>query len=147
MDACRTFDGMRIVLRASLVKVNRQEETRFVQQHRVYPGDKIAATVIPTRKMPPNHFISNGQKLSIPARSTLDPRLLAEPRHPFIPTSRRIPRFSRWFGSQSGVDRRRGVRERATGTMRSSLPVVTDDEANRPPKTIQSGLCLNQCLK
>ena len=54
------YDGMHIFPPGSLVKVNRQEETRFIQQHRVNPDEEITATVIPTGKVPPNHFISYG---------------------------------------------------------------------------------------
>ena len=79
----------------SFVKVNRQKETRFVQQHRVNTRDEFGTAVIPTRKMPTNHFISNGQKLPMPTDATLDSWFFADPLYPLIPTNGRVPRLSR----------------------------------------------------
>ena len=51
-----------IVLPRGFVKIGGQEETGFVQQHRINAHDETTAIVVLTRQMPANHHVGYGKK-------------------------------------------------------------------------------------
>ena len=74
-----------------LVKINCQEETGLVPQHRVNTHNEIAASLIPAREMPTNDFLGHRKETTLGAIDTLNSGLLAYPRNPFIGAGWLIP--------------------------------------------------------
>ena len=75
---------------ACLVKIGCQEETGFIQQHRIDTHDEIAAVTILARKMLANHLIGNGKKLAMLAAPAFDSGFLAHAGDPFVGTGRGV---------------------------------------------------------
>jgi hypothetical protein len=79
-----------IVLPRCFVEIRGQEETGFVQQHRINAHDETTALIVPTREMPAEHLISYGKKTRVGAFGTFDSRFFADSRDPLIGARRRI---------------------------------------------------------
>ena len=77
-----------IVLPCCFVKIGGEEETGFVQKHRINAHDEITAMVVMTLQMPANHIVSYGKKTLVGTFGTFDPWLFADALDPFITTYR-----------------------------------------------------------
>jgi hypothetical protein len=87
--------GLCIFLPVVFVEVDRQKETRFIQELRVYTHHEIRSTVVPPHEVRPDHGVGDWQILLVRTRGTLSVRFLADPALPFIPTCGRIPGLAR----------------------------------------------------
>jgi hypothetical protein len=79
-----------IVPPGCFVKIGGQEETGFVQKHRINAHDEITAMVVPTPQMPTNYLVRYGKKTLVRAFGTFDPWFFADALHPLITTHRRV---------------------------------------------------------
>jgi hypothetical protein len=69
-----------------LVEVDRQEEARFVLQHRVDARDKRLALVVLSGQTPPDHVVGHREKTPVKTLRALDSRFLADAANPFVRT-------------------------------------------------------------
>ena len=83
----------RIPLPIFVIEIHRQKEASLVLQHGIDAHDKIQAPVIPARKMPADHFVSDLKKAAIGTIRAFDSRLFADAANPFIGAGRRIAGF------------------------------------------------------
>jgi hypothetical protein len=84
----------RIVLPSCLVKISRQKEAGFIQEHWVHAHDEITAIVILTAEMPTNYIVRNGQELSVRAFGTFDSGLFTDALNPLVGANWRITGFA-----------------------------------------------------
>ena len=74
----RCEDGERVFLPGGLVKVDCEEETAFIQQHRIYACNEIGTPSISPGQVPPNYLVCNRQELLMHAVSTVNAWFLAD---------------------------------------------------------------------
>src|SRR5205807_705160 len=77
-----------------LVKISRQKETSFIQEHGIHAHNEIASMVILTRKMATDYLVRNRQKPLVETVGAFDPGLFANPAYPFIGADWRISRLA-----------------------------------------------------
>jgi len=94
-----------VLLPACLVKISGEKEARFVQHHRIDAHHKVAARIVPARKMPADDVIGNRKEAAVRAFRTLDPRLFANALNPLIRASRRVAGLTGFAAFETaGVD-------------------------------------------
>ncbi|HEY0372862.1 MAG TPA: hypothetical protein VGD79_12715 [Thermoanaerobaculia bacterium] len=107
LTGTRPFDGRRqiqppaglhertrILAPAPLVEIDREKRTRLIAEHGIDSRDERLPFIVASRQMPADHVIGNGQETLVMTRGASDPRLLTDPSHPFVATSRRISGLS-----------------------------------------------------
>src|SRR5687767_6767576 len=79
-----------IVCPPLLVKVDREDEARFIEQHRVDARDEWLSGIVVAGQVPSNDGLIDGKKSLARAFRALDTRLLADPADPFVRTGWRV---------------------------------------------------------
>ena len=68
----------------ALVEVDRQEEARFIQEHRVNTGHERLTGLVSAGEVPSNHFIGDRQKATVRTLPALDARFFADAPDPLV---------------------------------------------------------------
>jgi hypothetical protein len=74
-----------------LVEIDRQEEARFILEHRINADDHRSTIGILAGKMLANDLVGDWQELPMGARRKPDFRLLTHASRPFVRAGRRLP--------------------------------------------------------
>ena len=96
------FPQMPDCLRSNLlVEIDSQEKTGLVLKHWVNACDERLAGAVNSRKVPMDHLVCHGEKLSILTLRALNTWFLTDTANPFIAAGRRVTRFSGFAALES----------------------------------------------
>ena len=88
-----------------LIKVDREDEARFIEQHRINASDERLSSIVVAGQVPSNDRLIDGKKSPARAFRALDTRLLADPADPFVRAGRRVSGFAGFATLKSpGID-------------------------------------------
>ena len=90
----RRQEGAGIGAPPVFVEVDREEEARFVEQHRIDAGDKPLAVVVLTGQVPAQHGLGYRKKAAVRTFRTLHSRFLADAANPFVVARGRVARLT-----------------------------------------------------